>query len=318
MKFHTQCLTSLGMLLLTGTVAAAPLADQQEIRLWNGAAPGSEKLALKETVTERSPLATQPDRAYTNIQNPTITAYLPAKPNGVSVLIIPGGAYARVVTDKEGADIAHALNDKGITGFVLKYRLPGEGHANRQYVPLQDGQRAIRLIRANAAEWKLDTTRIGAIGMSAGGNLAANLATQFGKVVYPHRDATDKLSARPDFVGLLYPVISMTDTLTHAQSRELLLGSKNPSAAAIDEFSAERHVTAETPPTFLACANDDNAVAVENSTVFYAALHAAKVPAELHIFRVSGHGFGIRQAMGSATQWPTMFTDWLGAVGVLH
>jgi len=313
MKMNTYGLAGLVMTLFTTLATAAPLADQQEIRLWDGAAPGSEKLSFSETVTERSTIPGIKDRAYTNILNPTITAYVAAKPNGTSLLIMPGGAYARVVTDKEGVDIARAMNAKGITAFVLKYRLPGEGHANRQNVPLQDAQRAMRLIRANAAEWKLDDKKIGAIGMSAGGNLAATLGTQFDKETYAARDAADKLSARPDFLGLLYPVISMTDKLTHAQSRELLLGSSKPSAALIAEFSAEQHVTKTTPPTFLACANDDTAVPPDNIVAYYRAMRAVSVPAEIHVFRASGHGFGIRGAVGSAAEWPNLFVAWMGA-----
>ena len=317
MKLYAKCLGGLAFLILAGASHAAALADQQEIRLWNGAAPGSEKLALKEMVTERSAVAQTPDRAITNVQNPTITAYLPAQPNGVAVLVIPGGAYARVVIDTGGTDIARRLNQSGITAFVLKYRLPGEGYTNRQVVPLQDAQRAMRLIRAGAGEWKLDASRIGAIGTSAGGHLAATLATQFSQQTYAPRTDADKLSARPDFLGLLYPVISMEDGLTHPLTREKLLGNK-PAAAQIEALSAEKHVSKDTPPTFIALANDDSEVSPANSTVFYAALHAAGVPAEMHVFRVSGHGFGIRFARDSATQWPVMFTDWLGRNGILQ
>lgn len=318
MKLHSYCLAGLVSALLTTLASAAPLADLQETRLWTGAAPGSEKLTLSETVTERSKDPAVKDRAYTNILTPTLTAYLPAKPNGAALLIMPGGAYARVVTDKEGADIARAANARGLTAFVLKYRLPGEGHADRQNVPLQDAQRAMRLIRANAAEWKLDAGRVGAIGMSAGGNLAATLGTQFDKVTYTARDAADKLSARPDFLALLYPVISMEDKLTHEQSRELLLGSKKPAPALIAEFSAEQHVTKNTPPSFLACANDDTAVPPENSLGFYRALRGAGVVAELHVFRSGGHGFGIRQAQGATAEWPNLFGAWLEAIGVVR
>jgi acetyl esterase/lipase len=317
MKLYAKCLSGLAFLILTGASHAAALVDQQEIRLWSGAAPGSEKLALKETVTERTAVTQMPDRAITNVQNPTLTAYLPAQPNGVAVLVIPGGAYAKVVIDTGGTDIARRLNQSGITAFVLKYRLPGEGHANRQVVPLQDAQRAMRLVRANAGEWKLDASRIGAVGTSAGGHLAATLATQFDQQTYAPRNDADKLSARPDFVGLLYPVISMEDALAHPLTREKLLGNK-PTAAQIDAFSAEKHVGKNTPPTFIALANDDNEVSPANSTLFYAALHTAGVPAEMHVFRVSGHGFGVRFARDSATQWPVMFTDWLGRNGILQ
>lgn len=296
---------------------ALPLHNGQEVRLWDGPAPGSEKLSFSEVMTERSKDPSVLDRAYTQILNPTITAFVPGRPNGTALLIMPGGAYARVTFDKEGVDIARVLNAKGITAFVLKYRLPGDGHANREEVPLQDAQRAMRLIRSHAQEWHLDASRIGAMGMSAGGNLAANLGTQFDRGTYTPRDAADRLSARPDFLALLYPVISMTDELTHAQSRKLLLGSDHPSPELIQGFSAEQHVTHETPPTFLACANDDASVSPENSVAFYTALHEAGVPAEFHVFLHSGHGFGIRKAVGSAKQWPELFITWLGATKML-
>lgn len=302
--------------LACSAALAAPLNDQQVIGLWQGAAPGSEQLAITEVVTERSKDTALPDRAYTQITRPTLTAYLPAQPNGAAALVVPGGAYARVVSDKEGADIARMLNARGVTAFVLKYRLPGEGHARREDVPLQDAQRAMRLIRANAAEWKLDGARVLAMGMSAGGHLVATLGTQSGKRSYAPTDAADQLDARPDRLVLLYPVISMDDKLTHAQSREMLLG-KAPEAARLAEFSNELHVGKTTPPSFVLHAADDPAVPPENSIVFYRALLAAGVPAELHVLRSGGHGFGIRQATGSATQWPQLLGNWLGAENML-
>jgi len=313
MKSFARFLSILALALFSALALALPLQDQQEIRLWNGAAPGSEKLSFSEIVTERSKESGIQDRAITHILHPTVTAFVPARPNGTALLIMPGGAYARVTFDKEGADIARAVNAWGVTAFVLKYRLPGEGHASRENVPLQDAQRAMRLIRAHAKEWHLDASRIGALGMSAGGNLAANLGTQFNKVTYAPRDATDQFSARPDFLGLLYPVISMTDALTHAQSRKLLLGSDTPSPALIQAFSAELHVTGNTPPAFLACANDDASVPPENSVAFYTALHETGIPAEFHVFPHSGHGFGIRKATGSASRWPELFMTWMEA-----
>lgn len=303
--------------LCAGCVTAAPLKTRDVIELWPGVAPGSETSSATLTVTERSKVPYWPDRALTGVTRPSLTAFVPDKPNGTVVIVAPGGAYTRIAIDKESSEMARWLNPQGVTVLLLQYRLPGEGHQNSMDVPLQDAQRAMRVIRANAGEWKLDTARVGAIGMSAGGSLAATLGTQYAKASYAPRDAVDRLSARPDFLGLLYPVVSMTDALTHAQSRELLLGSATPSAALIAEFSAEQHVSKDTPPTFLACANDDGSVPPENSVAFYRALRAAGVPAELHVFRVSGHGFGIRGAKEAAAEWPNLFMAWMGANAML-
>jgi acetyl esterase/lipase len=301
--------------LFAGLAAAvaAPLKTGEEIALWPSAAPGSAGVTLTETITERSKDPAVLDRAYTGITRPTLTAFVPAEPNGAAVIVAPGGAYMRVVFDKEGADVAKAFGARGVTVFVLKYRLPGEGHDRAADVPLEDAQRAVRLVRANAADWKIDPNRIGFAGFSAGGHLSATLATRFGAPVYAPVDAADRLSARPDFSILVYPVISMETGLTHADSRKMLLGPA-PDAAAIAKASADLAVTAETPPTFLAVAHDDSGVDPANTIRYYLALKAAKVPAELHVFPTSDHGFGIRFAKGAARQWPELALNWIAAV----
>lgn len=300
--------------LATATAAvAAPLKTGDAVPLWPAAAPGSASLAIKEVATERSKDPAILDRAYTQIATPTLTAFVPDKPNGTAVIVAPGGAYMRVVFDKEGADVAKAFGARGVTTFVLKYRLPGEGHDRASDVPLQDAERAVRLVRANAADWGLNPQKIGFAGFSAGGHLAATVATRFDATVYEPVDAADKLSARPDFSLLLYPVISMDAGITHADSRRMLLGA-TPDAAAVTKASAETNVSANTPPTFIALAHNDSGVDPVNAIRYYLALKTAKVPTELHIFPESDHGFGIRLAKGAAKQWPDLALNWMETV----
>lgn len=298
-----------------GAQAAEDFPDnaiaKNEIRLWPGEAPGSEGLQLIETITDRSTDPRVRDRAITGVSTPTIIPFLPkpGRANGAAVLVIAGGGYRHVTFDKEGLDIAHWLNSLGVAAFVLKYRLPGEGHRQRQYVPLQDAQRATRLIRHRAAEWDLDPAQVGAIGFSAGGHTAATLATRPAMSVYDPVDAADRLDATPGYLLLGYPVISMEDGVTHLGSRENLLGP-DPSPDLIADFSTERHVTAATPRTFMVQAHDDS-VSTENSVLYYQALKAAGVEAEMHVFRAGGHGYGIRNATGSLASWPQLAGDWL-------
>ena len=204
--------------------------------------PGSEKSPAQLTVTERSKVAYWPDRIVTGITRPNLTAIVPDKPNGTAVIVAPGGAYSRIVLDKEAAEMARWLNPYGVTVLLMQYRLPGEGHANGKDVPLQDAQRAIRVVRQNASEWGLNPKKIGFLGASAAGHMAASLGAQFARKVYAPVDAADSLSARPDFLLLLYPVVSMDDKLTHLESRTNLLG-KDPSPDLIKDYSADLHVT---------------------------------------------------------------------------
>lgn len=284
-------------------------AQPKEIALWPAVAPYSEGLALTEAVQNRGTDAWI-DRAITKISAPSIMMFPPAKPNGFAVLICPGGAYARVVVDKEGYDVARWFNSFGVTAFVLKYRLPAEGHAQPSLVPLSDAQRALRTIRKNAAEWKINPDRIGVMGFSAGGHLAASLGTLYEKKAYARVDDVDDLSARPDFMILMYPVISLEDDITHVDSRKVLIG-ETPTAELKKELSLEQQVTANTPKAFIALADDDSGVNPENSIRFYQALKKAKVPCELHIFREGGHGFGLAKALWPTNQWTTLCQNWL-------
>jgi acetyl esterase/lipase len=235
----------------------------------------------------------------------------------VGVIIAPGGGYVRTVLDKEGFETARWLAARGVSAFVLLYRLPGEGHAQRADVPLRDAQRAVRVVRGRARDFGLDPQRIGFLGFSAGGHVAASVATRFGASVYAAVDALDAGSARPDFSILLYPVISMDAGIAHGGSREMLLGPA-PSAASVGKYSLENAVTAATPPTLLILTDDDAVVLPENGLRYYSALHRNGVPAELHVFARGKHGFGIRGAQGLPVgNWPELAWTWLLASGVV-
>lgn len=303
---------------LVGLAAAAPalaharpLPDPAEIvRLWPGTPPGAPAVLPKEVIVDRVKTSGFQDRYVTGIGEPLMTVFRPASPNGAAVLIAPGGGYIRVVIDKEGFEVAHRLAAAGITAFVLRYRLPREGWAQAADAPLQDAQRAIRLIRAGAASYGTDPKRVAAMGFSAGGHVMASLATRHQAQVYPAQDAADRIDARPDLSALLYPVIDMARPLAHPGSREALLGP-HPTPAAEAAYSPQRHVDATTPPTFLVHAADDPSVAVDNSLNYLAALRAAKVRAEAHIFEEGGHGFGIYLARGKpAHAWPELLLTW--------
>jgi acetyl esterase/lipase len=240
----------------------------------------------------------------------SIFVHRAAKPNGAAVVICPGGGYSGLCIEPEGHGIARWLNQHGITGVVLEYRLP---HA-RPFVPLLDAQRAIRLTRSNASQWKIDPNRVGIIGFSAGGHLASTAATHFDGGDPKAADPIDRLSCRPDFAVLIYPVITMGQ-ITHGGSRLNLLG-ENPSADLIRLFSNEKQVTDNTPPVFLAHAKDDNVVPVEHSRMMYEALKAHKVAAELLELPRGGHGLdGYKGPMWNA--WQRAAVDWLESRRVL-
>ncbi|MBG6247880.1 MULTISPECIES: pectin acetylesterase PaeX [Symbiopectobacterium] len=311
-------------MILRSLIAGALLVSMSGISFANttfpvwlqGEAPGAATSSAKPEVVERSKDPAMRDRVATGIRAPEITVYAPEKPNGMGILVTPGGAYQRVVLDKEGSDLAPYFNAQGYTLFVMTYRMPGESHKEGADAPLADAQRALRTLRAQAANWKLNPQRIGVMGFSAGGHVAASLGTQFDRAVTPAQDDIDRLSAHPDFMVLMYPVISMRDDIGHTGSRKQLLG-QHPDEAGIVRYSPDHHVTAQTLPTFLVHAVDDPSVSVENSMVMFSALKAKHIPVEMHLFEKGKHGFGIRGTTGlPVAVWPQLVNAWLSALPV--
>ncbi|EPW7974360.1 alpha/beta hydrolase [Cronobacter turicensis] len=288
------------------------VARSRELSVWpQDEAPGARQSPAVFTLEERLTGASELDRSVTGIRAPRIVVYAPENPNGIGILVTPGGSYRRVVLDKEGSALAPEFNDRGYTLFVMTYRLPADGHAEGADAPLADLQRAMRLIRAQATRWQLDPDKLGVLGFSAGGHAAASLGTRWNDAVYAPLDETDAFSARPAFMGLAYPVMTMEEPVAHPGSREALTGAA-PDDAAICRYSPQRAVNASTPPTFLLHAVDDPAVKVENSLLMFNALHAQGVPVEMHLFEQGRHGFGIRDALElPAHVWPTLLMNWI-------
>jgi acetyl esterase/lipase len=263
-----------------------------------------------ESVNERSTDVALNDRAVLGIVRPRMTVFRPAVSNGAAIVITPGGGYRWVVIDKEGYELGRWLSARGFTVFVLFYRLPGDGWAAGPDVALSDAQRAIRLVRARARDFAIDPERVAAMGFSAGGHVCADLAARWHEDTYRPVDAADTLSAKPFLAAPIYPVVSMTAPLAHAGSRALLVG-KNAARAREDAHSPHLHIRADAPPCFLAAAEDDDVVPVENTLLLRAAIKAAKVPLETHLFENGGHGFGIRRVVGKPAEvWPELFIAW--------
>lgn len=284
-------------------------AQNQVIPLWNKipdeikAADYKEKEITNEGKVQSTSLVTIP----------TLTAFFPnvTKPNQTAVIILPGGGYQHLAIDKEGTKVAQWFNSLGIPAFVLKYRLPSDLiMKNKNVGPLQDAQEAVRCVRQNAAKWNIDPNKIGILGFSAGGHLAAALSTHYDDKVY---ESAYKVSARPDFSLLIYPVISMQNDITHKGSQINLLGN-NASQDLIDSFSNEKKVTAKTPPAFLIHATDDTVVLPENSIDYYLALKKNGVTAELHLYEKGGHGFGLG-VNDTSKYWTRDCEEWLRANG---
>jgi acetyl esterase/lipase len=249
------------------------------------------------------------------VDKPKITVYLaPAdRATGAAVVVCPGGGYRVVAADHEGKQIAEWLNSLGVSAFVLQYRL---GERYHHPVPLQDAQRAIRMVRSRATQWRIDPMRIGILGFSAGGHLASTAATHFDDGQPDATDPIDRESSRPDFAVLCYAVISLEDPVAHAGSRQNLLGDP-PDPALVALLSNEKQVTPRTPPTFLWHTADDAAVPVENSLQFFEALHKAGVPGELHVFPHGRHGLGLAPGDPSVSQWPRLCAVWMQGLGLL-
>jgi acetyl esterase/lipase len=293
---------ALAALLMT----SQPMPANEVIPLWPEGVPGALAKPLPETEEEPARI--------TNVSQPTLTVFAAPRlsRNGTAVIICPGGGYRRLAWDKEGVDIARWLNGLGITAFVLKYRVPQFGHP----APLRDALRAIRLVRRDAARLRIDPGRIGILGFSAGGHLAASAATLFDDPAGKTGAALDATSGRPDFHVLVYPVITLTPPYYHGGSRDNLIG-KNPDPALVERLSLQNRVAASTPPAFLVHGGDDASVPVENSVLYYLALRKAGVQAELHAYQHGPHGAATLPGNGPISDWPARCEEWLRARGLL-
>ena len=298
---------TLSFLLFSGVFTSS--AQNQVIPLWNKI-PDEIKSAdykEKESITDGKLQST------TQVTVPTLSIFIPknAKPNQTAVIICPGGGYMHLAFDKEGTKVAEWFNSLGIAAFVLKYRLPNDLiMKNKNVGPLQDAQEAVRYVRQNAAKLNIDPNKIGILGFSAGGHLASTLSTHYDDKVY---ESAFKVSARPDFSLLIYPVVSMENKITHKGSQTNLLGN-NPSQDLIDFYSNEKKVTSKTPPAFLIHASDDTVVIPENSINYYLALKNNGVTAELHLYEKGGHGFGLG-VNDTSKFWTRDCVEWLKANG---
>lgn len=314
--------TLIGGSMLLGLAAAATSADAQTsahdevVELWPGPPPGSTGATITRKIADQSKDPAHLDRWVTGIARPVLVVYRPARPNGTAALVMPGGGYGFLSYDNEGVSQAAWLNARGVTAFILLYRLPSEGWNDRADVPLQDAQRAMRVIRSGAARFGIRADKVAVLGFSAGGHLAGSLATRHAERTYAPVDAADTLGARPDVAGLIYPVITLDQPFTHVGSRDMLLGP-NSSVAEQRARSVERKVDATTPPTFLVHAADDGLVPVANSIAMFDALMAAKRPTALHVFEEGGHGFGVRLPRAqSASAWPGLFETFATRQGI--
>ena len=291
------------LLLLTMLHMQQPFS-QTVLPLYPDSIPNSRATTDEEVASVRDGI-----NIIEKVSRPTITVFLPAKnkANGTAVIIFPGGGYWIVAATHEGSDVAKKFTEMGVTAFVVKYRIPNLAWMiNPEIGPMQDGQQAIKMVRENAAKWNIKTDQIGVLGFSAGGHLASTIGTHFNQVLIPNKNNT---SVRPDFMILVYPVISLSKVLGHQGSREQLLG-KNATAEKIAEYSNELHVTMQTPPTLLLHASDDDVVSSMNSVEFYNALLKNKVPAEMHLYQKSGHAFGL-YLKNSKELWMERCKNWM-------
>lgn len=278
------------------------MAQDFKLKVWPNGASDSNGMTQPEELFE--------GRSVRNVSEAEIYVYLPKQGvnTGAAIVICPGGGYGMEAMDHEGYNMAEWLAQQGVAGIVLKYRLPYGHHQ----IPLEDTQRAIRMVRQKAAEWGINPSKIGIAGSSAGGHLASTAGTRFDMGKPESNDEVEKVSCRPDFMLLLYPVITFTEEFGHMGSRTNLIGQGN-NWDLVKRYSNELQVTAQTPPTFLVLADDDNAVPPRNSIEFYMALKKYNIPAEMHIFSKGGHGFGMNKKNLPVDQWPNLFVQWMKA-----
>jgi len=314
-------LAAAAILPATARAAAVPDAGHPQpafsVNLWPGEAPGLQDPSLKDEVLERSKDPAVLDRAMVRIRTPRLDVFPAKQPNGAAVMITPGGAYQRVVIDKEGYELAAWLAERGVTAFVCFYRLPTQGWADPRNVSLADAQRAMRLIRHRAAEWKIDPRRVAALGYSAGGHVCGDLATRHAEKVYAPVDAADALDARPIVAAPVYPAIAMDPFL--AEQRGTTLGTTTQVSATGPGWTMlDAQVSKATPPCFLCHAEDDPVLPIANTLRLREALKAAGVPVETHLFEEGGHGFGLRFTVGKpVAAWPELFIAFAKRHGLL-
>jgi acetyl esterase/lipase len=287
----------------------ATSSNGDTLDLWPAGAPGGERVKVREEIIERLPDGPMRDRFVQHVTRPQLTLFAPHGAwNGVTLLIVPGGGYVRVVIDKEGFEAARWFTERGFAAAVLRYRLPADGWAAGADAPVHDALRAMRLLRHRP--WPAaKPRRVGIMGFSAGGHLCARLITEAG-LEYPRQDPADDSASRPDFAVLMYPVIATTGASAHGGSAAQLVGA-GVAQADLARYSPHLHVTAQTPPTLLVHAADDASVPVENSLLMHQALLRAGVRSELHVFESGGHGFGLRGVTGrTVAAWPTLVQNW--------
>ena len=304
--FDSMRQTSLKLLIIALTVAVGVPASARTIGplpIWPNGAPGEHGPSVpeKDTTTSKDGLiAGKRLIRLGNVTDPTITVYQPPaqKNTGTAVLVFPGGAYRILAMDLEGTEVCAWLNSIGVTGVLLKYRVPSKDGAPKYAAALEDAQRALGIVRLHAKEWQISPERIGVLGFSAGGHLAAALSNNFEKRTYKPIDAADAVNCRPDFAVLIYAAY---------------LAAENGKGS----LSPELTVRAKTPPTFLVQTEDDP-VHVENSLYYYLALKNSHVPAEMHLYSAGGHGYGLRRTDAPVTRWPELATEWLHSLGLLR
>jgi acetyl esterase/lipase len=295
------------LIVALGITCQFSFGQEFVLPLYKGEIPNSINTGQKEKI-EKTDIT-----LISNVQNPDIAVYLPSTrfATGQAVVICPGGGYWVLAYDLEGTDIAKYLNTIGVAGIVLKYRLPTYGNCVVPYkAPLMDAQRAMRLVRQNAEKWNINADKIGVMGFSAGGHLASTLGTHFDYGNKVATDSVERQSCRPDFMVLMYPVISFTDSCMHSESEEALLG-KNASHELKVLFSNELQVKEDTPPAFICQADNDTGVPTENSILMYKALKKKKIPAELHILSEGEHGFGLGVNNDHVNSWTNSLRLWL-------
>lgn len=295
------------LVLLSLLVSVNLYSQDFSLKVWPNGAPNHNGMDLPEEKYDGVRVR--------NVSEAEMYIYLPekGKNTGAAILICPGGGYHIEAMGHEGYDIAEWLSKKGVASIVMKYRLPYGHHE----IPSFDARRAMRIIRANSDKWEINPNKVGIAGSSAGGHLASTVGTRFDKGNENSADPIEKFSCKPDFMLLLYPVITFNEEFGHMGSRKNLIGEGNK-WELVEKYSNELHVTKETPPTFLILADDDRGVPPRNSIEFYMALKQNNIPAEMHIFNKGGHGFGMNKKNLPVDNWPDLFYDWLIAMELIN